>query len=142
MTVLECVVAIGIFMVLATLSLQLYIVAERAIGRQQATASREGDQRALLAALRRDARLAQAATVGAGGRSLALVLPDGRRVEYRATATEVSRQVAGTSGETFPVAQPPSFVVPATGPPECVAVRFAAGRPGLTLHLRNARGGL
>jgi len=142
LTLMECVVAIGVFMLLATLALQFYIVTERAIGRQQASASREGDQRALLTALRRDARQARAVGAESEARHLVLLMPDGDRVEYRVAADHVSRRAGAAPEEAYPAGEPPSFVVSPGAASDCVTVRLAADRPALTLHLRNARGGL
>ncbi len=154
LTLMECIVAIGIFMVLTTLALQLYIVTHRAIVRQELAASREGSERDLLAMLRRDARLARAVAPESSATRLVLLMPDGERIEYRAAADHVTRRSPSLPETTHSVSGPVTFAWWPEGRAQCVTVRLASqetgkaagatgGRAGraLTVHLRNAHGG-
>jgi type II secretory pathway pseudopilin PulG len=143
MTLIELIVAMGVASAVLVISLQLYVVTQRALDRQQVQAARLGDESDMLSLLRRDVRQAAYVAPESTARRLVLVGLDGGRTTYEADDETVERD-APQESFAWPVeavALAPRFEYPGADGERGGLVRVTWGPPeaqrSITLNLRN-----
>jgi hypothetical protein len=142
---MELIVAMGVASVTLVISLQFYVVTERALDRQQVQAARLGQESDMLSLLRRDVRTAAYVAPESTESRLVLVGLDGDRVTYQTDGEVVQRDAPQRSFawpmEAISLAPRFEYPGPEGGARRLVRVLWgpADGQRSVTLNLRNYR---